>query len=74
MLTADIEARAGASDTDRTLWLAERSRGATATEVAKLATGGTVDALVRDKIEGSSFGGNRYTAWGRLVSRSLSST
>lgn len=65
MLTADIEARAGASDTDRTLWLAERARGVTATEVAKLATGGTVDALVRDKIEGSSFGGNRYTAWGK---------
>lgn len=64
-----LEARAGAPDTDRPAWLAMRRNGVTATEIAKIAKSPTpayaIAELVREKIEGSTFTGNAYTAWGK---------
>lgn len=65
----ELEARAGASDADRAVWLAERAAGVTATEVAKLANSGPGFAreLALQKLGKSvpSFRGNKYTEWGK---------
>lgn len=66
-LLNDLEARAGASDQDRELWLAERRAGVTATEIRDLyLRKTTVQQLVDLKLgrRVDSFGGNQYTAWG----------
>jgi hypothetical protein len=61
----DHRSRIVAHSTDRVAWLRARSRGITATDVAKLATERSVHAVVLDKIHGSSFSGNAYTDHGR---------
>lgn len=42
-----------------------RSRGITATDVAKLSTPRSIEAVARDKLYGSRFGGNAYTEHGK---------
>ncbi|MEV8023353.1 YqaJ viral recombinase family protein [Microbacterium sp. NPDC080220] len=64
---ADLESRAGASDKDRELWLAERRGGVTATEIRDLYLRAiTVQDLVDLKLgrKVDTFSGNRYTDWG----------
>lgn len=65
---AELMARAGASDQDRTAWLAERRGGVTATEIKNLYLGGpTVKRELIEKklgIREESFVGNQFTAWG----------
>ncbi|MGO1543864.1 MAG: YqaJ viral recombinase family protein [Gulosibacter sp.] len=53
------------SSDDRDNWLAERRRGITATDAARLATPTSVRAVAADKVHGSSFGGNAFTDFGR---------
>lgn len=53
-----------AHSTDRVAWLRARSRGITATDVAKLSTERSVHAVVNEKLHGSGFGGNVYTDYG----------
>lgn len=65
---ADLESRAGASDRDRDLWLAERRAGVTATEVRDLALGklrsqDLIDLKLGRKVD--DFSGNSYTQWGK---------
>jgi hypothetical protein len=50
---------------DRVSWLRARSRGITATDVARLSGAASVQAVAFEKINGSSFGGNAYTDHGR---------
>lgn len=50
---------------DRENWLAERRRGITATDAARLATPTSIRAVVADKVYGSSFSGNAFTDFGR---------
>lgn len=64
----DLLARAGASDTDRELWLAERAQGITATEIRDLVTGkkrqqNLIDLKLGRKTD--TFTGNQYTDWGK---------
>ncbi|MCW4385243.1 YqaJ viral recombinase family protein [Salinibacterium sp. SYSU T00001] len=54
-----------ARSSDRVAWLRARSRGITATDVAKLATERSVRAVVDDKWHGSRFSGNPFTDHGR---------
>jgi len=49
---------------DRAAWLRARSRGITATDVAKLSTPRSIDAAAWEKLHGSSFGGNAFTRHG----------
>lgn len=63
--TLDHSNRVVAHSTDRVAWLRARSRGITATDAARLATDASVTALVRDKMLGTSFGGNAFTDHGR---------
>jgi hypothetical protein len=53
-----------ASSTDRVAWLRARSRGVTATDVARLSSERSLSSVAFDKINGSSFGGNAYTDHG----------
>lgn len=50
---------------DRVAWLRARSRGITATDVARLSGAASVQAVALEKIHGSGFGGNAYTDHGR---------
>jgi len=64
---ADLESRAGASDTQRDLWLAERAQGITATEIRDLVKGKLrQDDLIALKLgrKVDSFSGNQFTDWG----------
>jgi hypothetical protein len=66
-LLAELETRAGASDKDRDLWLAERAGGITATEIRELYLRKiTVQQLIDLKLgrRVDTFSGNQYTAWG----------
>lgn len=54
-----------ADSTDRVAWLRARSRGITATDVAKLSTAHSVRAAARDKLLGTGFTGNAYTDHGK---------
>jgi len=54
-----------ADSTDRVAWLRARSRGITATDVAKLSTPHSVHAAARQKILGTGFTGNVYTEHGK---------
>ena len=58
---ARVVARAG----DRAGWLRARSRGITATDVAKLSTPRSVRAAAYDKLHGTGFSGNVFTQHGR---------
>lgn len=51
--------------TDRMAWLRARSRGITATDVAKLSTPRSIEAAAREKLNGSRFTGNVYTEHGK---------
>ena len=51
--------------TDRAAWMRARSRGITATDVAKLSTPRSIEAAAREKLYGSRFGGNAYTEHGK---------
>jgi hypothetical protein len=50
---------------DRVAWIRARSRGVTATDVARLSSERAVRAVAQDKLLGSRFGGNAYTDHGR---------
>ena len=50
---------------DRVAWLRARSRGITATDVARLSGATSVQAVAFEKINGSGFSGNAYTDHGR---------
>jgi hypothetical protein len=55
-----------ADSTDRVAWLKARARGVTATDVARLTSERAVKSLAMEKLLGSRFGGNAYTAHGIL--------
>ncbi len=59
--TERIVARAS----DRVAWLRARSRGITATDVARLSSTSALQAVALDKLMGSGFSGNAYTDHGR---------
>ncbi|TXN32530.1 YqaJ viral recombinase family protein [Lacisediminihabitans profunda] len=61
----DHRDRIVARSADRVAWLRARSRGITATDVARLSGPASVQAVALDKLHGSSFGGNAYTDHGR---------
>jgi hypothetical protein len=61
----DHRDRIVARSADRVAWLRARSRGITATDVARLSGPASVRAVALDKLHGSSFGGNAYTDHGR---------
>jgi hypothetical protein len=50
---------------DRVAWLRARSRGITATDVARLSSTAAIDRVALDKLYGSGFGGNAFTDHGR---------
>ncbi|GAA1449357.1 hypothetical protein GCM10009617_37950 [Leifsonia poae] len=54
-----------ARSSDRIAWLRARSRGITATDVAKLSTPKSVESAAYDKLNGTGFGGNVFTQYGR---------
>lgn len=54
-----------ADSSDRVGWLRARSRGITATDVARLSTSASIQAVALEKLHGSRFGGNAYTDHGR---------
>lgn len=56
--------RAVADSSDRAAWLHARSRGITATDVARLSSTRAMRAVADDKLYGSSFRGNAYTEHG----------
>lgn len=62
---ADHRDRIVARSADRVGWLRARSRGVTATDVARLSGPKSVQSVAQDKIYGTSFGGNAYTDHGR---------
>lgn len=51
--------------TDHMAWMRARSRGITATDVAKLSTPHSINAAAHLKLHGSSFSGNIYTDHGK---------
>lgn len=50
---------------DRVAWLRARSRGVTATDVARLSSVAAVRSVAQDKLLGTGFGGNAFTDHGR---------
>jgi hypothetical protein len=54
-----------ANSSDRVAWLRARSRGVTATDVARLSSIRSVEAVAVEKRCGTGFGGNAYTDHGR---------
>lgn len=69
LTTARLELQKGASDHNRDEWLAQRAQSVSATLVAKLGQAIDLDYViaeqVTEKIHGSSFTGNSFTAWGK---------
>ena len=61
----DHRDRIVARSADRVAWLRARSRGVTATDVARLSSPRSIRAVALDKVHGSGFGGNAYTDHGR---------
>ncbi len=61
----DHRARIVANSTDRVGWLRARSRGVTATDVARLSSERSLAAVALDKLGGTGFGGNAFTDHGR---------
>jgi hypothetical protein len=53
-----------AHSTDRVAWLRARSRGVTATDVARLSSLRAVQSVALEKLHGTGFGGNAYTDHG----------
>ncbi len=54
-----------ARSSDRVSWIRARSRGVTATDVARLSSRSALNAVALDKLMGTGFGGNAYTDHGR---------
>ena len=54
-----------ANSNDRVAWLRARSRGVTATDVARLSSARAVASVAQEKLIGSGFGGNAFTDHGR---------
>lgn len=50
---------------DHAAWMRARSRGITATDVAKLSTPRSIQTAAHDKLFGRGFGGNAYTEHGK---------
>ena len=63
--TPDHRDRVVAQAEDRVAWLKARSRGVTATDVAKLSSERAVQSVLQDKLLGSGFTGNAFTDHGR---------
>ncbi len=61
----DHRQRILAHSTDRVAWLRARSRGITATDVAKLSSERAIIPVAREKYYGSRFSGNAFTDHGR---------
>ncbi len=61
----DHRSRIVASADDRIAWLRARSRGVTATDVARLSSERALPTVAQDKLLGTGFGGNAYTDHGR---------
>lgn len=57
--------RVVADSRDRVSWLRARSRGITATDVAKLSTPASIHAAAYAKLHGTGFTGNTYTEHGK---------
>lgn len=73
-ILATLEPRQVANDkVDRDAWLRARLGGITATEAKVLHKGSSRDKaeVVRKKIEGDDFRGNKYTDWGNLREEAL---
>jgi hypothetical protein len=58
-------ARIVADASNRVAWLRARSRGVTATDVARLSSARAVASVAHDKLYGTGFGGNAFTDHGR---------
>jgi hypothetical protein len=61
----DHRSRIVADSENRVAWLRARSRGVTATDVARLSSEKAVQAVAFDKLHGTGFYGNAYTDHGR---------
>ena len=61
----DHRRRIVARQEDRVEWVRARSRGVTATDVARLSSERAVQSVLRDKLLGSGFSGNAFTDHGR---------
>ena len=61
----DHRTRVVARSTDRVAWLKARTKGVTATDVARLSSATALAGVAHDKLHGSSFSGNAYTDHGR---------
>jgi hypothetical protein len=61
----DHRTRVVANSSDRVAWLRARSRGVTATDVARLSSIRAVQAVALEKLLGTGFGGNAFTDYGR---------
>jgi hypothetical protein len=61
----DHRSRILADSSDRVAWLRARSRGVTATDVARLSSDRAIAAVAIEKKFGTGFGGNAYTDHGR---------
>ncbi|HEY5223956.1 MAG TPA: YqaJ viral recombinase family protein [Microbacteriaceae bacterium] len=64
-MASSYRSRIVADSTDRVAWLRARSRGITATDVAKLSTQRSVHAAAQQKLHGSGFSGNVFTDHGK---------
>lgn len=62
---SSYRSRIVADSTDRVAWLRARSRGITATDVARLCTKRSVHAAAQQKLHGSGFSGNVFTDHGK---------
>lgn len=64
-MNAKLLQRVIADSSDRVGWLRARSRGITATDVAKLSTPHSIQVAADAKLHGTGFTGNAYTEHGR---------
>lgn len=63
--SAGYRSRIVADSSDRVAWLRARSRGITATDVAKLSTAHSVHVAAQQKLHGGGFSGNAFTDHGK---------
>ncbi len=61
----DHRRRIVANSVDRIAWLRARSRGVTATDVARLSSVRALQGVALEKLSGTGFGGNAFTDHGR---------
>lgn len=64
-VTLSLAERIVADSSDRVGWLRARSRGITATDVAKLSTPHSIQVAATAKLHGTGFSGNAYTDHGK---------